>query len=715
MTTKGLPAAARFLLLLVSLFGLPGPLARAQEASEDKHRSPRATVRTFLTAITVARRDPQLIREAASCLDLSGLPADQQNGPLLATQLEAVLRGRDVDTELIPDQAAGTSYVFPDGPGGRIALRRMPDGRWLFDRDTVARIPQLHAAAQKHLQDKNKAAADLNVTPEYASARATVRTLVVAYRRQDFDRVLAAMDLGDVPPVARREVGRQLASKLRQIIVRQPRVILQEIPDSNYGDPFVWVSLPEGVVELVRLPSGDRKGEWVFSRETVRSIDNLYRAFEDKPYREEITSLGATGHLPDPRAETAVWLRGQLPGWLKAGALSTRGVHLEVYQLLGCALVPALAFGVYRLATWLLEACLQWGLARRGWALPRETVLKRLRPTGRWAGLVFLRWGLLALALDRALLVPVLVVLKPLIWVLAMWAVFRLIDLLSELMEAHLSAARRRPEITQMLWPVTSLALKIGLFVATLFRLMILFDWDVTAVLTGLGIGGLAFALGAQDSLKNLFGSFTLIADRPFVVGETVKIGDHDLGVVEVVGLRSTRIRTTDDTLLVVPNSNLTTMNITNFGRRRYRRYATRIGVVYSTPPERLSAFRDGIREVIRRQERTRKDHFEVAVHELTASAVEVLVNVYFEVADRHQELAARDALILDVLRLAEELNVELAFPTQTVHLVPPTDPTGKPAPLPDGLRASGPNSPASHPGGVGRPAEPLAESAVPT
>jgi MscS family membrane protein len=229
---------------------------------------------------------------------------------------------------------------------------------------------------------------------------------------------------------------------------------------------------------------------------------------------------------------------------------------------------------------------------------------------------------------------------------------------------------------------VGSLAIKLGVLVITLFHLMALFSWDMTAVLTGLGIGGLAFALGAQDSLKNLFGSFTLIADRPFVVGESVKIGAHDVGTVEVVGLRSTRIRTTDDTLLIVPNSTLTTTEITNYGRRRFRRYQTRIGVAYTTSLEQLTAFRDGLRELIRKQERTRKDHFEVAINELAASAIEILVNVYFEVEDRHQELEARDALILDVLRLAEQLKIELAYPTQTVHLVPHGEPASQPAAL---------------------------------
>jgi MscS family membrane protein len=658
-------------IALVLIIGFPPSPGHAEEKSKPKLDSPRATVRTLLTAITVARANPNVIQDAAACLDLGGRPGDQAQADLLATQLEAVLRSRDVDTELIPEKVAGDVYVLPDAHGARIALKRRADGRWLFDAETVAQISTLYTQAQKHLQDKNKEAATLSVSPDFASARATVRTLVTSYRRLDFTRILKCLDLSDVPAAARDEVGRQLANRLKQIIYRQRRIILQELPDSNYADPYTLLSRPDGVVELARVPSGDRKGEWVFTRETVGSIDPLYVAFEDQPYSEEIVAAGATGYLPHLAIDPELWLQTRLPGWLRAAVVSTRRFRIEIYQLVGFVVVPVLAFGVYRLATSLLTACVVGLLGRRGTALPRETVRKRLTPTARLAGVLFLRWGLLLLGMDRALLVPLLVLLNPLIWLLAMWAAFRLIDLVSDLIEVHLTAGKRRPDISQMLWPVGSLAIKIGLFVLTMFHLMTVFAWDVTAVLTGLGIGGLAFALGAQDSLKNLFGSFTLIADRPFVVGESVKIGNHDVGVVEVVGLRSTRIRTADDTLLIVPNSSLTNMEITNFGRRRFRRYSTKIGVAYSTTLSQLSAFREGIKDIIRRLERTRKDHFEVAVNDLGASAVEVLVSVYFDVADWHEELEARDALILEILRLADDLGVELAYPTQTIHLAP--------------------------------------------
>ena len=152
-------------------------------------------------------------------------------------------------------------------------------------------------------------------------------------------------------------------------------------------------------------------------------------------------------------------------------------------------------------------------------------------------------------------------------------------------------------------YPVLSLVLKILVVACGLAAVLKLFDFDVGTVLAGLGIGGLAFALAAQDTLKNFFGSLMLIADRTFRVGDLVQIGGNE-GVVESVGLRTTRIRGLDDSLLTIPNSDLTTAHVTNFGARRYRRFRTRITVPYGTSPDRLIEFRDGILELIRKHAR---------------------------------------------------------------------------------------------------------------
>ena len=649
------------LLVLVFALGLGAAVAEAQTGVDGHYRSPRATVRTLFAAVSIARINPPAISAAITCLDLGDRPVTAPESALLANQLEAVLRARDLDDALIPDVADGTVYVFPEWHGLRMAMQRQPDGRWLFDRETTALIPRLFAEAQARLQEKNKAAAELNVSPLYASARATVRTMVDAYRRQDYPRLRQAMDLGEVPLVAREEVGNLLAGKLKQVLMRQRRMILQEIPDSNFSDPYVWLSHPAGVVELVRLPSDPRKGEWVFSRDTVRSLDQLYVAFEDRPYNADIVTAGVIEYLPSPWTEPALWLRSHLPSWLRKSVLSAGSFTLEVYELAGYLLVPLVAWAVHRLAVWLLSSGLRRALALYGWDLRRAHIAGRLWPAGLLAAALFVHWATLLLISDRVVLVPILWLLNPLIWMLVLWAAFRMIDLVSDVIEVHVAARMRGADFGRMLWPVVSLVLKIALLVATIFHLMEIFDWDLTAVLTGLGIGGLAVALGAQDALKNLFGSFTLVADRPFLVGESVKIGGHEVGEVEVVGLRSTRIRTADDTLLIVPNSSLTDTEITNYGRRRYRRFSTRFTVAYATPLDKVLALQTRTRELIRQHAQTRKQQYEVALEDFAANGIRILVDVHFEVATREEEIDARDQLILDILRLARELEVELA------------------------------------------------------
>jgi MscS family membrane protein len=136
-----------------------------------------------------------------------------------------------------------------------------------------------------------------------------------------------------------------------------------------------------------------------------------------------------------------------------------------------------------------------------------------------------------------------------------------------------------------------------------------------------------------------------------------VRIGEHE-GLIESVGLRTTRIRALDDSLLTIPNSDLTTEHVTNFGARRFRRFRTSIAVAYGTPPERIIQFRDGIVELIRNHPRIRQDRFAVAVNDLGSSSIEILLEVFFEVPDEQAELAIRDALILDIIRLADQLGI---------------------------------------------------------
>ena len=191
----------------------------------------------------------------------------------------------------------------------------------------------------------------------------------------------------------------------------------------------------------------------------------------------------------------------------------------------------------------------------------------------------------------------------------------------------------------------------------------------IVPLLGSLGIGSLAFAFAAKDTIENFFGSVAVILDRPFEVGDWVVFDGKTEGTVEELGFRSTRIRTFYNSQITVPNATLVRATVDNYGRRKYRRWKTHIGVQYDTPPDKLIAFTEGIRELVRTHPYTRKDYFQVWLHQWSASSMDVLLYIFFEVPDWSTELRERERMFVDIVRLADKLGVQFAFPTQTVHL----------------------------------------------
>jgi MscS family membrane protein len=186
-----------------------------------------------------------------------------------------------------------------------------------------------------------------------------------------------------------------------------------------------------------------------------------------------------------------------------------------------------------------------------------------------------------------------------------------------------------------------------------------------------MGIAGLGVSLAAKDTISNLFGSLTVLLDRPFRIGDWVNIDNGIEGTVEEVGLRSCRIRTFYNSLITIPNGMLTNAHIDNYGMRQFRRYSTNLGVQYDTPVEKIEAFCEGIREIIRKHPHTRKDYYHVYLNGLGASSLNILLYVFFITPDWADELKERHRLIMDILRLGKEMGIQFAFPTQTLHMIP--------------------------------------------
>lgn len=192
--------------------------------------------------------------------------------------------------------------------------------------------------------------------------------------------------------------------------------------------------------------------------------------------------------------------------------------------------------------------------------------------------------------------------------------------------------------------------------------------YDVRAILAGLGIGSLAFALAAQDSLANIFGAIVVAVDQPFKIGETVRIGTN-VGGVEDIGLRSTRIRLVDKSLMVIPNKTVAAETITNLSRFTRRRVEQVIGLTYDTTPEQMDAIVEEIRKIITSQPEVDAPGVMVFFRDLNASSLDIWIVYETPDPDFQKHMRVKQRINLAIMRAVEARGLSFAFPTQTVHL----------------------------------------------
>lgn len=246
---------------------------------------------------------------------------------------------------------------------------------------------------------------------------------------------------------------------------------------------------------------------------------------------------------------------------------------------------------------------------------------------------------------------------------------------LYQLVDALASWLRKRAEDTpssmdDMLVPIVQTSLRVTIVALTLLQIIqSLTDRPLTSIIAGLGVGGLAVALAAQDTIKHFFGSVVLFTDRPFQVGERVAVDDVD-GNIEQVGFRSTRIRTLEGHLVTMPNGDLANKTIVNIGRRPHIRHRMVLGITYDTPVERTHRALAIVRELLDGHEGMSPDFPpRVAFHDFGASSLNILVMFWYHPADYWAYLAYLEKLNLELLEAFNREGIEFAFPTQTLYL----------------------------------------------
>jgi len=214
----------------------------------------------------------------------------------------------------------------------------------------------------------------------------------------------------------------------------------------------------------------------------------------------------------------------------------------------------------------------------------------------------------------------------------------------------------------EVFMPLLRDAMKVLLWIFTVLVIVQVWGFNVTTLIAGLGIGGLAVAFAAQDTISNVFGSVTVLLDKPFEVGDWVKLDEYE-GTVEEVGIRSTRIRTVQKTQITLPNSKITSSVIENFTRMNMRRVKLTIGLARWTGISLIEAFIAEAKEILQTHEGIVEDIQTVSFDEIRTYDFAIVVVFFTKSTVWAEHLQVKQEINLALLRLAENLGVDLAYP----------------------------------------------------
>lgn len=353
--------------------------------------------------------------------------------------------------------------------------------------------------------------------------------------------------------------------------------------------------------------------------------------------------------------------------------LGATWLGIDVWQYAVAAILFLVAFFARRAAGFVLDRLIVPWVGRIGGGLGGRILSVLVRPLTAMVGLL---GSYLAL---RVLLYPAEPGRRPFLSVefvdrsfevaaavIILWTAIRLIDLLTAYLRERAQEADLPVDVPVI--PLLRKSLKI--FIGLIGGLLIIqhLGYPIASLLGGLGIGGLAVALAAQDTLANVFGSIIIFADKPFKVGDWVQIGDVS-GHVEAIGFRSTRIRTWPRSLVAIPNKTIANSQIENWSAMPKRRITFTLYVTYASTPEQIERLVDGIYEILRSHPGVDQEYYLVKFTEFAQEGFGIFIYYFTRSTVWAEHLQVRQEVNLEILRLVRELGMTVAVPSRRIYV----------------------------------------------
>jgi MscS family membrane protein len=477
--------------------------------------------------------------------------------------------------------------------------------------------------------------------------RSSVKGFFKATRGGDYERAAHYLDLRHLPGWIDKNEGPELARQLKIALDRTIWLDLEQIsgdPKGNLEDGLPsqretlgYIKTPEKTVDILlqHIPREDGVFIWKFSNRTVAEIPQLFEHFGYRPFEEVLSKV-----FPD-----FTLLGWQL--WQWAFFL----ISLPLTYL--AALVP----------TWIAGLLVR----RRETEMSRKFSLWITGPIRIVLWVLFIKAAASYIGFGRPFFRT-----KTLLTIALTWAAIRLVDLFFDLWAERLQK-KGEESAAVLVQPVR----KIAKGVVVLFAALLWLDsvgLNINSLLAGVGVGGIAVALAAQDTLKNFFGSVMILLDKPYRVGQRVTVKGHD-GVVEEIGLRSTKIRLLTGHQTTVPNEQMASVDVENIGRRPYIRRRTDITITYDTPPEKVEKAVNIIETILDNHEGMEPDFPpRVYFNEFNPYSLNLLVLYWYHPPDFWSFLEFSQGVNLQIMREFKKEGIRFAFPTSTTYLTQDDD-----------------------------------------
>ena len=489
----------------------------------------------------------------------------------------------------------------------------------------------------------------------FQSARDTIKTLMTRldeYNPKSVEHIRDALDLSQLSDIARKHEASRLANYLKRTLIQLETPIWQEISDDPHArTAYVHFEHPVGNITLAPVQT-EHGTVWQFTPDTLRKIRTLYSAVSDLPPSAHMLQLTAK---PNAYFKIRDFVADNYP------RLTRSYDPMAAWQWMGLIFSLAIAYVLGRIVSiWIGRPLLnhfQKNLADH--PVYRTNLIWAMR-------LFFL--GITLRVMDEPLGLPdmVEVFVLTVSWsvIILSIAIFSLIfvSLVSERVATLRSMEGHNITLVSLVAGVT----RVVIVVAAILLLADVLEIPYQGVLAGLGIGGLAVALAAQSTLQNFISGITLYFDKPVAIGDYCRFGDYE-GTVEFIGMRSTRIRTLNRTLVTIPNSEFSNMKLENYAKRDRMFLNTTLQVRYETTPDQLRYLLAEIRKLLIAHPKVESDPLRVRFSEFGAHSLNIEIYAYLLTNSRPEFTAIREDIFLRIMSIVKETGAQFAFPS-VVH-----------------------------------------------